>query len=136
MTEVGDLLGWLTEAPTKLVSVGEPDELAELRVPLAKELGPEAFVTTSLPFLLEVGNATVSKGTGAAWVGNRIGIKAERSVAFGDGENDIELLEWSGFGVAVENAHPRLREQADWICPGPEEEGVASVIQAFVDSLA
>jgi Cof subfamily protein (haloacid dehalogenase superfamily) len=136
VTEVGDLVAWLNEAPTKLVSVGEPDELAELRVPLADELGPKAFVTTSLPFLLEIGNAAVSKGTGAAWVAKRLGIAAERSVAFGDGENDLELLAWSGFGVAVENANLRLREHADSICPGPEEEGVAAVIQAFVDSLS
>jgi Cof subfamily protein (haloacid dehalogenase superfamily) len=134
VTEVGDLLAWITQAPTKLVAVGEPDELAKLRVPLADRLGPGAFVTTSLPFLLEVGNATVSKGTGAAWVSERLGFAAERSVAFGDGENDLELLEWSGYGIAVESAHVLLRERADWICPGPEEEGVAAVIQAFVDS--
>jgi Cof subfamily protein (haloacid dehalogenase superfamily) len=136
VTEVGDLLAWLTKAPTKLVSVGAPDELAALRGPLADELGAGAFVTTSLPFLLEIGNATVSKGTGAAWVAQRLGVSAERAVAFGDGENDVELLEWSGFGVAVENANALLRERADWVCPGPDEEGVASVIEAFVHSLA
>jgi Cof subfamily protein (haloacid dehalogenase superfamily) len=134
VTEVGDLLAWLNRPPTKLVAVGEPDELAVLRVKLADRLGPGAFVTTSLPFLLEVGNATVSKGTGAAWVADRLGFAARRSVAFGDGENDLELLEWSGYGIAVENAHSLLRERADWVCPGPDDEGVATVIQAFVDS--
>jgi Cof subfamily protein (haloacid dehalogenase superfamily) len=135
VTEVGDLLAWLNRPPTKLVAVGEPDELADLRVKLSDRLGPGAYVTTSLPFLLEVGNSTVSKGTGAAWVADRLGFTAERSVAFGDGENDLELLEWSGYGIAVENAHPQLRERADWVCPGPDDEGVATVIQAFVDSL-
>jgi hydroxymethylpyrimidine pyrophosphatase-like HAD family hydrolase len=134
VTEVGDLLGWLTEAPTKLVAVGAPEELAALREPLRERLGDAAFVTTSLPFLLEVGNAAVSKGTGAAWVAEQLGFAAERTVSFGDGENDLDLLEWSGFGIAVETAHPLLRERADWICPGPDEEGVAAVVQAFVDS--
>lgn len=135
VTEVGDLLAWLHEPPTKLVAVGEPDELAGLRVGLAARLGAGAYVTTSLPFLLEVGNAAVSKGTGAAWVAERLGFPAQRAVAFGDGENDLELLEWSGYGIAVESAHPLLRERADWVCPGPDEEGVAAVVQAFVDSL-
>jgi Cof subfamily protein (haloacid dehalogenase superfamily) len=135
VTAVGDLLDWLHEAPTKLVAVGKPEELAVLRVGLAERLGPGAFVTTSLPFLLEVGNASVSKGTGAAWVAERLGFAAERAVAFGDGENDLELLEWSGYGIAVETANPLLRERADWICPGPDEEGVAAVVQAFVHSL-
>jgi hydroxymethylpyrimidine pyrophosphatase-like HAD family hydrolase len=38
----------------------------------------------------------------------------------------------AGFGVAVEDAHPRLRAIADWTCPGPQEEGVASVIEAVL----
>lgn len=135
VTEVGDLLGWLSRAPTKLVAVGEPEELEALREPLRERLGEGAFVTTSLPFLLEIGNASVSKGTGAAWVADRVGFAAERAVAFGDGENDLELLEWSGYGIAVESAHPLLLERADWVCPGPNEEGVATVVQAFVDSL-
>ena len=135
VTEVGDLLGWLSRPPTKLVAVGEPEELAALREPLRERLGEGAFVTTSLPFLLEIGNASVSKGTGAAWVADRVGFAAKRAVSFGDGENDLELLEWSGYGIAVESAHPLLLERADWVCPGPDEEGVATVVQAFVDSL-
>jgi hydroxymethylpyrimidine pyrophosphatase-like HAD family hydrolase len=57
-------------------------------------------------------------------------------VAFGDGENDVELLEVAGLGVAVEGAHPRLLAIADRTCAGPAEEGVASVIDAVLDSLA
>ena len=53
-------------------------------------------------------------------------------VAFGDGENDIELLEEAGFGIAVEDGNPLLLERADWSCPGPEQEGVAAVIDAYL----
>jgi hydroxymethylpyrimidine pyrophosphatase-like HAD family hydrolase len=134
VTEVGDLLDWLTEAPTKLVAVGEPDELDALREPLRDRLGAEAFVMTSLPFLLEIGNAAASKATGVSWVADRLAFTAENTVSFGDGENDLDLLDWSGFGIAVETAHPLLLERADWICPGPDDEGVAAVVQAFVHS--
>jgi hydroxymethylpyrimidine pyrophosphatase-like HAD family hydrolase len=54
-------------------------------------------------------------------------------VAFGDGENDVELLEWAGYGVAVANADERLLELADWVCPPASEEGVAQVIEAFLN---
>jgi hydroxymethylpyrimidine pyrophosphatase-like HAD family hydrolase len=86
--------------------------------------------------LLELGHPAVSKGTGLAFVAERVGFSLERTVAFGDGENDVELLERAGFGVAVENAHPRLRERADWVSSGPDEEGVATVLEAFLHSLA
>ena len=134
--EVGNLLGWLEAPPTKLVAVGDPDDLQKLRTDLTAHFGDRLFVTTSLSYLLELGHPAVSKGTGLAFVADRVGFSPERTVAFGDGENDVELLERAGFGVAVENAHPRLREKADWICPGPDEEGVAAVLEAFLHSLA
>ena len=55
------------------------------------------------------------------------------TVAFGDGENDVELVEWAGYGVAVANAHERVKAVADWVCPPAEEEGVAQVIEALLD---
>jgi hypothetical protein len=135
-TEVGDLLDWLGEPPTKLVAVGEPDELPAVRDRLSSVLRGRLFVTTSLPHLLELGNPAASKGTGLEFVAQLSGFSTRRTVAFGDGENDIELLDSAGFGVAVEGSHPDLLARADWSCPGPDDEGVATVLEAFVDSLA
>jgi len=130
--EVGDLLAWVDEPPTKLVAVGEPEELAGLRDTLRARFRDSLYVTTSLPWLLELGHPAVSKGTGLGYVADRVGFALARTVAFGDGENDIELLEAAGFGIAVENGHPALRALADWTCPGPAEEGVAAVVEAFL----
>ena len=91
-------------------------------------------MTTSLPWLLELGHPGVSKATGLAFVADRLGLDSTQIVAFGDGENDVEMIAWAGFGISVERGHARLREQADWICPGPEEDGVAGVIDAFLHS--
>ena len=133
---VGDLASWLTQPPTKLVAVADPAEIPALREALAASFGDRLFLTTSLPYLLELGNPAVSKGTGIAFVAQQLGISLERVVAFGDGENDIELLAEAGFGIAVEDANPLLLERADWICPSANEEGVATVIDAYLESLA
>ena len=98
--------------------------------------GDRLFLTTSLPYLLELGNPAVSKGTGIAFVAERLGISLERIVSFGDGENDIELIEEAGFGIAVEDANPLLLEHADWVCPSADDEGVATVIDAYLESIA
>lgn len=134
--EVGDLAAWLDRPPTKLVAVVDPDDLPVLREALEGAFADRLFLTTSLPFLLELGNLAVSKGTGLAFVCDRLGIQIERVVSFGDGENDIELIAEAGFGVAVEDANPLLLERADWVCPSAEVEGVASVIDSYLDSLA
>ncbi len=136
VSEVGDLLTWLERPPTKLVAVGDPDELPVLRAALAERLGGRLFLTTSLPWLLELGHPGVSKGTGLAWVAARLGFETADVVAFGDGENDLELLEEAGFGIAIEGSHERLVAMADWTCPPPEEDGVARVIDAYLHSRA
>jgi Cof subfamily protein (haloacid dehalogenase superfamily) len=136
VSEVGDLLGWLERPPTKLVAVGEPADLAALRGELAQHFDGRLYMTTSLPWLLELGHTGVSKATGVAFVAELLGLEREQIVAFGDGENDVEMIEWAGFGVSVELGHERLRERADWICPGPDQDGVARVIESFLNSRA
>lgn len=136
VTEVGDLVAWLDRPPTKLVAVADPEAVPALRAGLVERFAESLFLTTSLPYLLELGNPSASKGTGLAFVADRLGLEASSVVSFGDGENDVELIEWAGFGIAVEGGHPRLLAEADWVCPGAGEEGVATVIDAYLDSLA
>jgi len=129
---VGDLLRWLDRPPTKLVVVDDPETLDAYKPRLVEKFGSRLFVAKSLPFFLELANREVSKGSGLGFLAERLGFDAAHTVAFGDGENDRELLAWAGYGVAVENAEPELKRRADWICPGPDEEGVAQVIEALL----
>ena len=129
---VGPLLDWLEAPPTKLVTIGDPKLLDELEVRLKAEFGGRLFIAKSLPYFLELASPDVTKGTGLAFVAERLGLAQERVVAFGDGENDVELLEWAGYGVAVANAHERVLALADHVCPPVTEEGVAQVVEAFL----
>jgi len=130
--EVGDLLGWIERPPTKLVVVDDPARLDELRPRLEQRFGERLYIAKSLPYFLELASPTISKGSGLAFVAEHLGFTAERTIAFGDGENDLELLDWAGFGIAVANADDRLKARADWICPSAEEEGVAQVLEALL----
>ena len=130
--EVGDLLGWIERPPTKLVVVDDPARLDALRPRLEERFGARLYIAKSLPYFLELASPTISKGSGLAFVAEHVGFTAERTIAFGDGENDLELLDWAGFGIAVENADDRLKARADWICPSAEEEGVAQVLEALL----
>lgn len=134
ITEVGDLLAWLERPPTKLVVVADPAALDELRPRVVSRFGDRLFIAKSLPHFLEFASPRVSKGTGLAFVAARLGFTAAETLAFGDGENDLELIEWAGYGVCVENGDPLLKAQSDWVCPGVGEEGVAAVIEAYLDS--
>jgi Cof subfamily protein (haloacid dehalogenase superfamily) len=132
--EVGELLDWLAEPPTKLVAVGEPARLDALEDAMKAHFGARAYISKSLPFFLEFASPQVTKASGLAFVAEHLGVSRERTVAFGDGENDVELLEWAGYAVAVGNAHERVLAVADYVCPPVDEEGVAQVLEAFLES--
>jgi len=134
VTEVGDLLAWLEKPPTKLVVVDDPEALDALKPRLLARFEDRLFIAKSLPHFLELASPAVSKGSGLAFLAEHLGFTAERTVAFGDGENDLELLQWAGYAIAVENADTGLKAHADWVCPGVDEEGVAQVLEAFLDS--
>jgi Cof subfamily protein (haloacid dehalogenase superfamily) len=133
---VGDALAWLPKAPTKLVTVGDPVALDGLEVELKTRFGSRLYISKSLPNFLEFANPGVTKAAGLDFLAARLGLTRESTVAFGDGENDVELLGWAGYGVAVENAHPRVLAVADLVCPSVDQEGVAEVVEAYLDSRA
>jgi Cof subfamily protein (haloacid dehalogenase superfamily) len=130
--EVGDLLGWLEEPPTKLVAIGEPKALDGLERRMKGRFDGRLYVAKSLPYFLELASPTVTKASGLAFVAEHLGFEAAETIAFGDGENDVELLEWAGYAVAVANAHERVLAVADLVCPPVQEEGVAQVIERFL----
>jgi Cof subfamily protein (haloacid dehalogenase superfamily) len=132
--EVGELLTWLDRPPTKLVVVGDEHELDALGDRLRAHFGERLFIAKSLPIFLEFAHPEVSKGGGLQFVADRIGFTPEDAVAFGDGENDLELVDWADYAVAVANAHDAVLARADFVCPSAEEEGVAQVIEAFLDA--
>jgi Cof subfamily protein (haloacid dehalogenase superfamily) len=134
--EVGSLREWLDRPPTKLVVVGDPVELDELEPRLKRRFARRLYISKSLPYFLELASPNITKASGLRFVADRVGSAVERTVAFGDGENDVELLEAAGYGVAVANAHDRVLAAADFVCPPADEEGVAQVIEAYLDSLA
>ena len=133
---VGPLRDWLHADPTKLVAVGDPDVLTELEAELKPRYRGRLFISKSLPHFLEFAHPDVSKGAGLQFVADLLGFTAAQTVACGDGENDRELLDWAGFGVAVANAHPDILARADLVVPSVDDEGVAALLEAYLDSLA
>jgi Cof subfamily protein (haloacid dehalogenase superfamily) len=133
--EVGDLRDWLKADPTKLVAVGIPEELDALEDVLKPRFEGKLFVSKSLPHFLEFAHPDVSKGAGLGFVAERLGFTAAETVGGGDGENDRELLDWAGYAVAVANAHEDILARADLDVPSVHEEGIALLLEAYLDSV-
>ncbi len=133
---VGPLHEWLHDDPTKLVAVGDPDALDALEAELKPHFAGRLFISKSLPYFLEFAHPDVSKGSGLQFVADRLGFDSAHTAACGDGENDRELLDWAGFAVAVANAHEDILARADLVVPPVQDEGVAILLETYLDSLA
>jgi hypothetical protein len=129
---VGDLFEWLQEPPTKLVVIDDPVVLDGLKQRMLARFDGRLYISKSLPYFLEFASPDVTKAAGLDFLSEHLGFTREGTVACGDGENDVELVEWAGYGVAVANAHERVKEAADFVCPPVDEEGVAQVLEAFL----
>ena len=55
-----------------------------------------------------------------------LGIDRADTIAFGDGENDLEMVAYAGLGVAIEGSHPGLLVLADRTAPPPSRDGIAA----------
>ncbi|MEA5155432.1 HAD family hydrolase [Raineyella sp.] len=123
----------LTDVPNlKMVArhpqISARDLLATFR---ALEIPGLRATSSGAPFL-EISAAGVGKAYGLQRLTERLGIGPDRVVAFGDGLNDLDMLEWAGLGVAVANAEPELLAVADRIAPSCDQDGFAQALEALL----
>lgn len=75
---------------------------------------------------------SVNKWTGCQWVMRATGFAPERAIAFGDGLNDIQMLQGVGLGIAMGNGHPELKAVADHVAPALHLDGIARTIASGI----
>ena len=97
----------------KLLVLGSPETLNTVRPQLAEKLGIDAALTQAMPHILEVLPRGCSKGRGVEELLMHLEIDEEGCIAFGDAENDIEMLQFVGKGYSMANALSSVTEAAD-----------------------
>jgi Cof subfamily protein (haloacid dehalogenase superfamily) len=130
---VGDLLTFLDRGPMKFIIILSDDEATG---PLIAELGTlfagQMHFVRSYPRFVEGIPLGVSKGHALARLADHLGLSLGETIGIGDNDNDLELVERAGLGVAMGNASPAVKAAADYIAPPVDEEGVFEVIERFV----
>lgn len=116
----------------KFMVVGEPEELGRAFGYLSSLFEGKLNVFFSEPYFMEVTPLGIEKASALAELTGILGIPREQLMACGDGLNDIPMLEYAGFAVAMENAYDETKKVADHISASNEEDGVAEAIQKFI----
>ena len=93
----------------------------------------DVAVTTSVSGNAEFNAAGVDKGVGLAMLRTKLGIDRMHVIAFGDNENDLEMLEGAGIGVAMGNSKQYVKDAADQVTGDNDHDGVAEFLEKFFD---
>ena len=121
------------EDPTKLVIVDHPDGVEDWLDEAREAFRGRLFVTRSLPHYVEIGSLEGTKSGALGFLCERWGIDAGRVLAFGDADNDVDMLRFAGRGVAVGPMTTKVREAADEVVPGVDEDGVARYLEKLLE---
>ncbi len=122
----------LTQAPIEGRSIHPAEGTRALSTRLQTELGDKLNIFYSLDTLIEITAPNVSKGNALSRLADHYGLAQAEVMAIGDQDNDIDMVEWAGLGVAIGNAAPDLIAVADHIAPSVNEEGVVWAIEQFI----
>jgi len=80
---------------------------------------------------LDIAPDGVNKATAMEWVRTRLDVPIERTVAIGDGRNDIDMLEWAGRGVAMGQAPSDVIAAANVTTRAVRDDGLAVVLDSL-----
>ncbi len=112
-----DLQSLRGEEALKIVWYGEPAKLKALRPRLEEDYRERIHVISTEAENLEFVIPGINKASALATVAARLGIAQVETMAFGDGENDVQMLVWAHLGVAVDHAVPAAKAAANLISP-------------------
>ncbi len=130
--KVDDLSEALTAEPSKIVVIAEKEKLDILTRDLSILCGGDFNVTRSKPHFLELGHPKATKGLALESLANSMNLVARQVMAVGDSWNDLDMIQYAGLGVAMENAAPEIKQQADYITCANDDDGVAEAIEKWV----
>lgn len=134
---VADMHGFILQNIDRLDSIDVLSKPGAHHDELRKKAGmlENVYVTSSSPRLVEISDADAGKGAALKRLCAMLGVPAEHTAAFGNGDNDADMLRFAGLGVAVKNASKSCLEAADYVCASNDELGVAQMINKIVDAI-
>eukprot|EP01023_Acetabularia_acetabulum_P053573 TRINITY_DN5999_c1_g1_i1.p2 TRINITY_DN5999_c1_g1~~TRINITY_DN5999_c1_g1_i1.p2 ORF type:complete len:308 (-),score=55.20 TRINITY_DN5999_c1_g1_i1:924-1847(-) len=116
----------------KMIFMAPQERILEIRPLVESQFGDNVAITAALPGMLEILPWGASKGAGVQILLDHMKVDAKDVLAIGDGENDVEMLQMVGLGVAMDNASPKLKHVAQHIVLSNHHDGLAHALDKFV----
>jgi hypothetical protein len=126
MPEFGDLRQMRDKTICQLITTFRDEEEERIMQYL-----PHCKTTRWHPLFTDIINAEASKGLGVQAVLDYFGWQKEEVIAFGDGGNDLEMLDLAGTAVVMGNASDDVKAHADFVTDSVDNDGVANALRHY-----
>ena len=126
--EVEDISEALPNPLYKLLLSEEPEYAGSVVGEMARTF-PELSVYRSAPFFIECMANGIDKANSLQKLCDHLSITKDEVMAFGDGYNDMSMIDFAGLGVAMGNAVDEVKDKADIITKSNDEDGIAVVLE-------
>lgn len=126
-----DLLG-AGEQPSKIMLITSTGKPANVLRTIAHSVQSFSTATFSKPNYLEIIAPGVNKAKALIELAQTLGVDLSQVAAIGDGENDVEMLQAVGLGIAMGNACEAAKAAAGWLTGTNDEGGVAQAVRRLM----
>ncbi len=117
----------------KCLMIGKPEILIKLEQEMKEQFNREMNIYRSEPFFLELNPLNIDKAQSLQILLDYTGHTRDEMIACGDGFNDLSMIEFAGFGVAMANAQEEVKQVSDYVTLSNDEDGVAHVVELFMN---
>lgn len=127
-TPVADIHAFMLEHMECLDSISiitDSNSITNHLYPLLRRELPDCYITCSADHMLEIAHQDCGKHTAVRFLAEYLQLAPHQIAAFGDGDNDAEMLSYVGHGIAVANASPACLAAADHVSLHFSENAVA-----------
>ena len=93
---------------------------------------PNLYIVKSTPYFCEIGSQMAAKSLGVEYLRKLWGFSKDEILTIGDQNNDIDLIESGGIGVAMGNATDELKQCADYITDTIDNDGFVKAVEKFI----
>ena len=119
------------EPVTKVMLLGDPKILNKLEPMLLEKFGQQVTIVQTDDHLLQLMDKRVSKATALQKTAEHYRIPLSQVMAIGDAPNDVGMLQLAGVAIAMDNAHPVVKQVAHWIAPSNDDHGVHAALVRY-----
>lgn len=119
----------------KVLLTGQPDYVASIVDEFKQPFGDRLSIYRSAPYFIEIMAQGIDKAASLDRLANSLGIKQEEVIAFGDGYNDLSMIEYAGLGVAMANAVDGVKERANIVTLSNDEDGIAYTLSQIIEGV-